>query len=685
MLNVDGLITGLDTKSIVDGLLQIQQQQVDRVTARKQSIQAEQTAFHEINTRISALQSSVGKLTRLSGSVFRARAVTVSDEQAMVASATEKAATGVYRLRVNSLASAHQVASQAFTSASDEITQGSLTIQAGAGEAKTITIDKTTNTVQGLADSINNSGIGVTAAVLDTGKFYRLLISSNTTGEAGAVTITNNLAESAGDAVQPVFDTVVQAATDAEVQIGSGEGAILVHSSDNQVDGFLPGLNLDLVTADADKEIVINVKQDIQAGKEAIQEFVTAFNDVTTFINDQSNYDAEAQQAGLLLGNRDASTIQTRLRNAVLGVVQGVKSEARTLSQIGIRFDQKGVMSLDEGKLNDVMSGKVDNVDIDDVRRLFALDGRSSTPGIRFILGSQRTKETALAPDGKAYEVDILSAAEQATLSSKPLASLIAVDSTNNNFRFTLDGTEAEITLDEGAFTGDQLAAQLQAKMNAVDDLGAREVAVTFAQGALHFNSASYGRDSEFQVQVAGENSAHQILGFDGGEADRGLDVVGKFIVKGKKVDGELKEEEAAVGRGRLLSGSKSNDYTADIQLEVTLTANQIQAGAEGTLEISRGFAARLDQVLRDLVQNTTDDQGRSLLGTLPRTELTFKERLNDIDEEVDRLNERFDARRTALLAKFAAMESAIADLQANGATALNSLVTLPTSIGGAR
>ncbi len=111
-------------------------------------------------------------------------------------------------MRINSLARAHQIASQGFDSANSVITQGTLQLKVGTGATTTITIDSTNNTLQGLANAINGSGAGVTASIISDGSDsrtqpYRLLLTANKSGVENAITLTSSLAADAGGARRP--------------------------------------------------------------------------------------------------------------------------------------------------------------------------------------------------------------------------------------------------------------------------------------------------------------------------------------------------------------------------------------------------------------------------------------------------------------------------------------------------
>ena len=89
MLNVDGLITGLDTTSIIEGLLSVQQSRIDRLNARKQKVAEKQAAFKSIEANLLGLRGSLGRLNRTTDSAFSSHVARSSDEDRVIASAAE--------------------------------------------------------------------------------------------------------------------------------------------------------------------------------------------------------------------------------------------------------------------------------------------------------------------------------------------------------------------------------------------------------------------------------------------------------------------------------------------------------------------------------------------------------------------------------------------------------------------
>jgi len=661
MFSIDGLISGLDTTSIIEGLVSLQQNRIDRLNLRKQDVVTEQSAFKGVEAKLLGLRSALGTLSRSVGNILDERTATVSDEDLVSAAATDDAATGVYNIRVDALARAQQIGSQGYASSESSITQGTLTIRVGNGTASTITVDSTNDTLQGLADAINAAEAGVTASIINDGSGstpYRLLLTAENTGAVNVINVTNNLAASSGDAIRPDFSgTAVQAATDASVTIGSGAGAITVQNATNEIDGLITGVTLRLLEADASKDVTITVSHDTESAQTAVEDFVAAFNDVMSYIDDQVRYNSESGEAGTLLGNSSVISIQDEIRSAVTSVVAGVDSNMNRLSALGITVNDAGRLVVDSSQLEDALEGRVDGVSMSDVKALFALTGTSDNGGVQFILGTSDTEESTTP-----YQVDVTQAAERASITATSmLAASTVIDGSNDTLTITIDGQlSGSLTLVQGTYTRQELADHLEAVINADEELGSRSVTVTLQSDALKITSDVYGSQSEATI---GTGNALATLGFSGSETDQGQDVVGKFIVDGV--------DETADGTGQLLIGDSDNENTANLQVRVTLTGGQILAGAEANLTVTRGLASSLDRILEDMLDPVT--------GQLQTIDDGFDDRIESIDEDIERVNDLIDARRESLIEEFAGLEVTISQLQ----TTSNFLAAQLTNLTG--
>lgn len=759
-LAVSGLATGLDTEKIIEGLLALQQRQIQSLQAKQAAVTEKRTAFKALESRLLGLQTSLGQLARPQNSVFDGRSVTSSDESLVTAAASSAAVAGTYTFRVNALARAHQVASQGFDDLNSAVTQG--TLQIGSGTAtKTVTIDGTNNTLAGLAAAINGAGAGVIASVVQDGRnqAYRLLLTSTKTGTSNAVTVVNNLAADAGGARRPEFaagyvgaavksaaytgtstptantgtgytgttnnrytftvtqggtvgltpnikvaytdstgantgtitlmpaeadtfkavaqgvqvkfsagnlvvgetftlDTylpTVQQAQDASVVLGSGAGAVTISSPTNQVEGVVPGVTLNLLGADAAKDVTVTVANDTAKARESLLDFVESFNGLMEFIDELVSFDAETQKAGLLLGNRSVTGIQDQVRALATEPVAGANPLMNRLSALGITINEKGRLITNTAKLDDALAGRLAGVTLDDVRRLFTLAGKSTSAGVQFVTGSAKTRAAA-----SPYQVDVTQAATQGQITAtNALAASTVIGASNNTLTLTVDGKlSGTITLTAGTYTREALAREVQAQINANADLLGRKVAVSLSSNRLVITSASYGSASEVKI---GTGTARTTLGFLGTETGLGQNVAGNFLVNG--------QVEAASGNGQLLTGASGNANTADLQVRVTLTPAQVLAGADADLTVTRGLASKLDQALSNVLDPVT--------GRLKTINDGFQEDIDDIQETIDRRTALFEARREALLKQFVALERTVSQLKTTGDYLMNQLAGL--------
>jgi len=659
-VTIDGLVSGIDTESVVQGLLEIQQQQLDRMTLRQSEVQDKQAVFRSLEAQLLTLRTSLGKLGRVQGNPIAKLTVTASNEDAMSATATEAAQPGTYNLRVDTTAKSHKVATQGFADSDALITQGTFDLRVGAGEITTITIDASNNTVQGLADAINAAGAGATASILQDASNpsapYRLLLSSNSTGTVQQITLTNNLAASTGTETQPAFDfgTPVQAATDAQVTIGEGAGAIAVSSHNNRFNDVITGVSFNLLQVSPGEEISLTVGRDVKGAADAVSEMVDSFNKVVEFIQDRSKYNVDAASAGPLLGNRTAILIQQALQTAAIGVVPGVNSKSNRLASVGISVTDQGKLTLNRSKLEQALAGEIEGVDTKDMRRLFALDATTTNNGVSFVLGTAKTKATT-----DPIQVDITQAAKRATITAgTPLAASTVITAANKSFSITLDGGTADLTLAEGTYDRQQLADHLEAVINASPELIGSSVKVGLTSDALTITSDSYGTTSS--IVVAGGTSLTD-LGIFTGAAGVGQDVAGTFIVNG--------QTEPATGRGRLLSGNSDNATTADLQLRITLAPSQVTAGVEAEVNVTRGLASTLDSILEGMLHPET--------GQLATIDDRYDAEIESMKVAFERQQALFDKQRDSIIRQFVAVESALSDLQTTSSFLESQLASL--------
>jgi flagellar hook-associated protein 2 len=268
---------------------------------------------------------------------------------------------------------------------------------------------------------------------------------------------------------------------------------------------------------------------------------------------------------------------------------------------------------------------------------------------VSFLLGGPKT----LPSTGTPYQVSVTQAASAAvTEGTAALATSIAIDNTNNTFTIKLNGTTSSVlTLNAGTYTQDQLAALVQSKINADDQLRGQQVLVDVDAGHLRIRSRQVGAGSQIAFAGGTALGAGGPLGFDGTETASGLNVAGNFVVNG--------QTETASGAGQVLSGTAGNVHTDGLQVNVTLTADQVGTGAVADLTVSDGLASRLNRVLNAYLDPAN--------GRFKSIDAGYQNDVKVIDQTISRQNDMLSAKKDKLIQQFAAMEATISRLKATG------------------
>jgi flagellar hook-associated protein 2 len=460
-----------------------------------------------------------------------------------------------------------------------------------------------------------------------------------------------------------VFTPTLQEAANAQIQLGSGPAAITVQSAKNQITDLIRGVTLNLQAADPSKEVRLTITNDTSAAKQEILDFVKDYNDFINELAKQTKFDAATGIAAPLAGNRSVLALRDQLQQALLATTGNLSTSVNRLTALGISLDEKGRLSVNEARLNDILEGRVTGVTFSDVRKLFALRGESSQPAIEFVTGSGQTKNSTTP-----YQVEITQAAEQASITADAaLPNSIVLDGTNNQLTIRIDDTTSSVlTLTEGTYTPLQLARELQSRINGAFATSGRSVTVSLSSQRLVVTSDRFGAASEVTL-VSG--SALSTLGFLGNESDRGQDVAGSFIV-----DGVV---ETATGVGRILTGASSNANTADLAVQVSLTASQLHGGAEGTITITHGLASQLNRMLENILSPQS--------GRLAAIANRFRQNAEEAAAAVLAETQALDERRAALVRQFANMEQTLSRLKSAGEFASNTLLLLASPRSSSR
>ena len=359
-IGVSGLMSGLDTDSIVSQLMSVERRPVMLLQQKEAAYQAKITAIGVVKSALSDLQKSVADLKSPDG--FINFDTDSSNTDILEASVDGDVQIGTYNITVQSLASEQHLRGAAFTASDTEVGTGTLTIQVGSNDAVDIEIDSEHNTLEGITQAINDADAGITAGIIYDGTHYYLTLQGHETGTDNTISITmqdddGSSSDNAGlsaiytDPSTQSF-TETRAATNAVLTVN---GIPNIERSSNTFTDLIDGISITLNEADATKPVTVTTSKNYSGLTKKLNGFIEKYNEAIDTVSKQTAYNGEGAAAGTLLGDSSISRISRSLSGMIYETVIGVDDSVNSLSKLGIEIDNDGHLSLDADKLNKAM------------------------------------------------------------------------------------------------------------------------------------------------------------------------------------------------------------------------------------------------------------------------------------------------------------------------------------------
>lgn len=630
-----GIGSGVLNSDLVDQLVAAERKPTEtRLTQKTQRAETMLSAYGKLRSAVTELRLPMRQLS--SPDNLKAFSASSSNDDIGVSVDSAKASRGSYSVEVTSLASAQALASQTVFSdkGGSSVGQGSLQLSVG-DKVTDITIDSGNDTLQGLANAINDADAGVSAGVIDTGNGYQLVMSADETGTANSVSITateeagaEGLARFAFDADAPDANPAMKqtiTASDAVMEINGIE----VRRSENTFENVIDGLTFDVKETGAS---TITVNQDLGAVSDRVQGFVDKFNALQSTIDGLAGFNAEAEQGSVLTGDATVRGIQNQLRSMLTGIVPGMENQSvRSLADVGITTDwESGGLEFDRALFEEKL-----NAHPDEVTALFAEQGRASDSQVEFVRSGSSTEPGS-------YDINVTQAATQGLLTggSALAADGFEITDSNNKLSLSVNGDiTADLQLTEGAgLTQQDLLNDIQAQLDSNNALSAAGVSVQAGvdeNGRLTFTSSSYG--SESSVKLASADDA-ALFGLENATSEEGLDIAGTIDGRTAKGDGQV-----------LYLGSGNGDASG---LQVRVLGDQ--TGSRGTITFVEGVGERTVNLVSNMV---------GAGGAIESRTNSLNRELEKIEESQAKLEDRLTSYRERLVSQFSSADSLISQL----------------------
>lgn len=368
-LSSPGLGSGLDINSLVSQLVAAEKApRQAQITRAQTSTVTSLTALAQFKGALSSFNSALSPLKSVES--FAARGATSGDNDVFTATASSSAQPGSYEIEVESLASAHQISSNAFADGAGQVVgTGTLTISVGE-KSFSISVDEEHATLAQIRDAINratgNDNL-VTASIINAADGAHLVLSSEKSGAANAIVVTQEggdggLAALEYSAENPDNYREARPAADAIVYISG----FAHHSATNTITDAIDGVTITLKKADDDRTHSLTIANDTVAVTQRARKFVEEFNTLAKKIAELRGYDAATQKAGPLLGDALLRSVEAELRSNISNPVAGLDGVYQTLASIGITTQRDGTLGLDAAKFAAALEA-----DFEGVARLF--------------------------------------------------------------------------------------------------------------------------------------------------------------------------------------------------------------------------------------------------------------------------------------------------------------------------
>lgn len=644
--SVQGVVSGINYRDIVDQIIAVDKQPADRLRAQATRLQARQSAIASYKGLLQALQQKATALRE--GTAFgkmSATATIAAGSRALVsASASSLAVPGSYQVGVTALAQQQKLGS---------------TVQPGssgpAGVAGSFTLNGVsvsvlaTDSLADIRDKINagNSGStpsGVAASVITTGAGQnRLVLTSVKAGTQGMT-----LADTSGNALQTLGFLSAPTTLNNTAILTAGQDAaftvdgVAFTATSNVITTAIEGVTLSLTSAEVGGVTSVTVARSGSDAQAAMQGFVDAYNAVVGFIQQQQTAPRDGTSSlPPLYGDSLLRLPKTALPQTLLSTISGAAADLSTAGMAGLSLGRDGKLSLDTTKFSAAFTDRQA-----DLQKLFQQSGSSTGPSTYYLSSGSRT------PAGT-YPVNITQAATQTTVAGSGLGGGYTDDATGDTMTVTDTATRRSATI---TLTNGMTSAAIAAALNTAFGTQGLGLVATEAGGELTLTQGQWGSSAGITVAY-GAGGALGNVPVAAGTYTNGLDVAGTI------------NGQAATGSGQSLVAASGNTAAG---LAVRYTG--ATTGDGGNVTVSLGTASLLERQVQQYTDFST--------GTLDTRSTALSDQVKSLNERADRIEGQLAVRRESLLRQYASMEEALGRLQSQSQSVIAVLNSLTSTSG---
>ncbi|MFA7833389.1 flagellar filament capping protein FliD [Aeromonas dhakensis] len=373
-----GAGSGLDLESVIAASVDAKKAQLMQpITTKKTNTQITLSGVGQLKSAIASFVTTLQAMAK--DDAFNKRSINITqdkDKPVLKVESKAGASNGQYDISVEQLAKSSKFDGTFDSSTTPLITQdGKLTFKAGD---KTFDVDvKAGDSLQSIRKRINNDAdnFGLSVNIMNTsdGK-SKLMIDSGVSGDGKDLQITGSTTELTDNLVSKL--TKSQSAQDAKIKVDGNS----LTSATNTFDGTIVGLKLTVLresdsttTTDTNGIPVktyssnkVDVTTDKAGIKDMVKSFVDGYNALVKKSNDLGKRNSivagKSQNDGGALAGDATTRAVVNMMNGLITEPSKKSSTYSTIFQMGIKMDNKGVLSIDDTKFSEAIDKNFDQV-----------------------------------------------------------------------------------------------------------------------------------------------------------------------------------------------------------------------------------------------------------------------------------------------------------------------------------
>ena len=340
-----GAGSGVDVKSLATNL--VEAERAPRKTVLDKKIKASEggiSGYGAIKFVLGDLNTAFGALKNQSA--FNVTTTRNSHPTAFAVTASTRTLAGSHTISVSQLAKPQRSISPGFASSTIAITANqpiTLSLSVHGGAADTITVPASANTPEGIVNSVNAAGKGITAQLINTGDPSNpiKIMFTGQAGEDNVFQITGlDTYFSALTTANPSWTSVIQPSQIAQNARLRVDGVDIISAS-NKVEGAITGTTLDLYSlTPASETASVDFLRDTSGIKPKIEALVKAFNDATSMLGVVSDPKSSVETYGAtLVGSSVVGSVRSQMRSLITTSMTTPASQTNSITVPGAQIN----------------------------------------------------------------------------------------------------------------------------------------------------------------------------------------------------------------------------------------------------------------------------------------------------------------------------------------------------------